>query len=341
MKERLISVVVPVYNAEKYLYRCIGSILEQTYKNVEIILVDDGSEDTSGAVCDQYAVQSDRVRVIHQDNAGVSSARNAGLKAALGEYVIFMDSDDYIETNMYEEMMRIIDRYHCDVVLCDCEKEFPDHSEKYTHQIRAGFYDRKQLEDEYYPALLITENMEYPATISNCLCMFRKSILNEEVYYEPGVRYSEDWLFGTQILIRSRSFYYMKGRYFYHYRMNEDSATHKPVCDKWKDYSILYEGFEKEFSQTGEYDFKSQLNRVLLFLVYNAISSIHGASLPMREKGTLITEILDDSRVKRMFRQVKILQLGISNKQRIITVLYKYKIGIPLLVLYFNKKRMV
>ena len=135
-----VSVIVPVYNSEKYLNRCVDSILNQTYRSIELILVDDGSPDNSGRICDEYAEKDSRVRVIHKANAGVSAARNSGLEVASGDYATFVDSDDYIEPDMYSDMMEKVNQYNCDVVMCDCVKDFPDRSEIYSHNIRTGFY---------------------------------------------------------------------------------------------------------------------------------------------------------------------------------------------------------
>jgi len=101
----LLSVIVPVYNVENYLARCVDSILNQTYRNLEVILVDDGAKDSSGAICDSYAGKDSRVRVIHKENGGLSSARNAGLDVCRGEYIAFVDSDDWIEPESYEKML--------------------------------------------------------------------------------------------------------------------------------------------------------------------------------------------------------------------------------------------
>ena len=106
----LISVIVPVYNVEKYLSKCVESILAQTYKDLEIILVDDGSPDNCGAMCDEYAKRDSRVRVIHKENGGVSSARNLGIDAAHGEYICFVDSDDWIETDYFEEAVPLLEK---------------------------------------------------------------------------------------------------------------------------------------------------------------------------------------------------------------------------------------
>lgn len=112
-----ISVIVPVYKAEKFLATCIESILNQTYGNLEIILVDDGSPDSCGKICEKYALSDSRVKVVHQKNAGVAAARNVGLDLAEGDYVTFVDSDDYIQPQMYEKMIRCAEHNHCDLVI--------------------------------------------------------------------------------------------------------------------------------------------------------------------------------------------------------------------------------
>ena len=112
----LISVIVPVYNVQDYLARCLDSILTQTYQNLEIILVNDGSKDHSGAICDEYAARDARVQVIHKENGGLSTARNAGLDLATGEYLSFIDSDDWIASDAYEHLMNLVERYQVQLV---------------------------------------------------------------------------------------------------------------------------------------------------------------------------------------------------------------------------------
>lgn len=118
--EALISVIVPIYKVEKYLKRCVDSIINQTYKNLEIILVDDGSPDGCGSICDEYAEKDSRVRVIHKENGGLSDARNAGLDIAAGEYIGFVDSDDYIAPEMYEVMLGRLTETGADTAVCNC-----------------------------------------------------------------------------------------------------------------------------------------------------------------------------------------------------------------------------
>lgn len=115
----LISVIVPIYKVEKYLNKCVKSIINQTYKNLEIILVDDGSPDNCGKICDKLAERDDRIRIIHKKNGGLSSARNAGIEIANGEYIGFVDSDDYIKEDMYEILLNLIKKYDADVSICN------------------------------------------------------------------------------------------------------------------------------------------------------------------------------------------------------------------------------
>ena len=116
---KLISIIIPVYNTEKYLERCLNSLIQQTVKKIEIILVDDGSTDNSGNICDVYAHNYGNIKVIHQMNRGQAAARNEGLKIASGKYIGFVDSDDWVKCDMYETMLEVIENENCDVVECD------------------------------------------------------------------------------------------------------------------------------------------------------------------------------------------------------------------------------
>lgn len=125
MSEPLISVIVPVYNVEKYIAACVDSILAQTYTNLEILLVDDGSTDSSGALCDEYARRDVRVRVIHQENGGLSDARNTGMQSAQGTYFAFVDSDDFIAGDYIAYLYGMIEKHHAQIAVCGYQKVYP------------------------------------------------------------------------------------------------------------------------------------------------------------------------------------------------------------------------
>lgn len=131
MTEQKISVIVPVYKVEPYLRRCLDSIVNQTYRKLEIILVDDGSPDNCGMICDEYAAKDERVRVIHQKNAGLSAARNAGLRIASGDCLGFVDSDDWVELEMFETLLNGLQDIGADIAVCGRYEEYKDHKVPY------------------------------------------------------------------------------------------------------------------------------------------------------------------------------------------------------------------
>ena len=134
MSNPLISVIVPVYKVEQYLHRCVNSIMNQTYKNLEIILVDDGSPDKCGEMCDEFAKKDSRIRVFHKENGGQSSARNLGLDNMTGEYVGFVDSDDWIEPNMYEHLYELILQNNAQIAECGLQCDYANGKTLYTNK---------------------------------------------------------------------------------------------------------------------------------------------------------------------------------------------------------------
>ncbi len=135
MNYPLISIIVPVYQVEKYLEKCINSILSQTYKNLEIILVDDGSTDNCPAICDRFQDKDSRIKVIHQDNGGLSHARNVGLEISTGDFIGFVDSDDWIEPNMYENLLSALQETGADIAVCNRLDDFEDSKLTSSHMI--------------------------------------------------------------------------------------------------------------------------------------------------------------------------------------------------------------
>ena len=148
-----ISVIIPVYNREKSLKKCLDSVMGQTYKNLEIILVDDGSKDSSGVICDEYAAGDSRIKVIHQQNAGVAAARNAGLAMATGDYIGWVDSDDWIEPDMYEFMLDNAQKYEADIVVCSRLEQYENRS------IFKGWQQTKILDTEQALGLLLQDDI--------------------------------------------------------------------------------------------------------------------------------------------------------------------------------------
>ena len=146
----LISVIVPIYKVELYLNRCIKSIVDQSYKNLEIILVDDGSPDNCPQICDEWAKKDPRIVVIHQENAGLSAARNSGINIAKGDYMAFVDSDDFIDSNMYEELLKCLKNSPYKMSVCYFSRTYDDFAVPYNKETDIKNYDVNETLDDFF-----------------------------------------------------------------------------------------------------------------------------------------------------------------------------------------------
>lgn len=204
--QEVISVIVPVYKAELYLRRCLDSILSQTYPYLEIILVDDGSPDNSGVICDEYAAKDDRIKVIHQENLGVSAARNAGINIACGDWIAFVDSDDYIDADMYAYLLQLAKSADADLVQCDAVLE----GEKGSWH-RCVFITKEDISVNQWKFLA-----------SECWGkLYRRSLIGEE-RFPQGCSLGEDLYFNVHIMVQTQCF--VAGHQAkYHYIQTEGS----------------------------------------------------------------------------------------------------------------------
>lgn len=216
MFDKKVTVIVPVYNVEKYLSRCLDSICNQTYHNLEIILIDDGSPDNSGNICDEYREKDKRIRVIHKQNAGVSAARNDGLDIATGDFITFVDSDDYIALQMYETLVGMITRENADIAICGFAKEQEEgvFAAYWKENVKRTLSHQEQLE------CLLT-NKYYC-----CSCwemLFKREYLTE-IRFDVSKKHNEDFLFIYEVMKKTRKSVYTSESLYY-YCNNQESAT--------------------------------------------------------------------------------------------------------------------
>lgn len=216
--EILISVIIPVYNVEKYLPICIESVINQTYKNFEVIFIDDGSTDSSGALCDKYAEKDSRVRVIHKENAGVSAARNDGIEISTGELIYFLDADDWIDLCLFEEIIKIYKEKECDAVFFDYVVEYTNKKIIEKSLILSDELVTNSSSIEYLTSYMKNGymwNAVYKASI----------IKNNRIRFKKNISLLEDNLFKFSCYPYVKSYAYIKNAY-YHYRQLDNSAIH-------------------------------------------------------------------------------------------------------------------
>ena len=255
-----LSVIVPVYNTEKYLRDCIDSILAQTYKNFEIILVDDGSTDNSPIICDEYAQKYSIISVIHKENCGLLHTRKVGFGVARGEYVTYVDSDDYIEPDMYQYMMGKITEHEADVVICGMVRETEGIRTAFPAFKNVGFLNKEKLEQYLYPSMLYTNDRKSGAILpSLCNKIMRKSVLEKSLNSaDNSISIGEDALCSFPCLLDAKSVYICENKNFYIYRQVPNSLTRaydEKLLDKFK---LLIELLDKAFKERN-FDGEEQL----------------------------------------------------------------------------------
>lgn len=226
-KEAMISVIIPIYNAELYLNRCIESVLHQTYSNLEVILVDDGSTDHSGEICDSYRETDKRVKVIHQENGGPSLARNRGLRLAKGEYIGFIDSDDYMAGDMYETLLAYM-QDDVDITCCGRICVFSKGRSKLQYLSKTKKYTR----EEALVEVLLIRNI----SSSVCTKLFRRALF-EKICFPVG-RGSEDIPVVYELTKKARNVVHIgKAKYFNYNRA--DSRSNKEFYLRKIDYLLF------------------------------------------------------------------------------------------------------
>lgn len=223
-RENLISVIVPVYNVEQYLARCVDSILSQTYENLEIILVDDGAKDRSGRICDEYAARDSRVCVIHKENGGLSSARNAGIEAATGEYLAFVDSDDWLELDAYAHMLSLMKQYDAKLV---CAGRYDVNGK--TGERRVGLCPKKEEcipAEEMVGRIFLWDNCDSSA----CDKLYHHSLLDSFRY--PEGRVCEDVPVTYRIVLQAERVVMCDKPIYNYYHRPESITTTKAITEK-------------------------------------------------------------------------------------------------------------
>lgn len=221
-----LSIIVPIYNVEKYVRECIDSIINQAYTNLEIILIDDGSEDSCGEICDEYAKKDARIVALHQKNAGLSAARNLGVSAARGEYIGFVDGDDYIHTDMYKEMMLMAEKHNADIVECQ-RINFIDEETPEGIQITRGY---KLLSGkEALGQLISLEKKAGFPVYAVWDKIFKKELLENEEF--PMGYIHEEYFYDAKIFLKAKRYIILSDKLYFH-RERQNSITTSKFSEK-------------------------------------------------------------------------------------------------------------
>ena len=217
-----VSIIIPVYNIAAYLPRCLDSVLSQTLKDMELLLIDDGSTDGSETICDEYAAKDNRIRVFHLENGGVSRARNKGISAATGDYIGFVDADDWISPDMFLSLVLAADTNNTDIVICDCYTACGDNLELDSFsEIKEGIFAKSQIKPEYL--------LQFAGVAWRCI--YKRSFIEKySVAFPLDMKISEDRVFNVYAFGFAEGIYYLKKPLYYRF-VREGSAVNKYYDD--------------------------------------------------------------------------------------------------------------
>lgn len=282
MKEDKVSIVIPIYNREKFLNKCINSVISQTYKNIELILVNDGSTDGSLNICKEYKKQDSRIIIIDSANGGVSAARNKGISVATGKYLMFVDSDDYIEMNMVDAMVKKQKETEAELVICDL---YFENINKYVSKKNKS-YEEDMIGRDIAMISILSIKKNFYGFLWNKL--FLTNLVKENnLKLENKIHFREDLLFCTSYVLYINSVAYIKEKY-YHYVIHENAATtnlNEDEKNKLKNKLNSVEANYKIYLETQKYENirLSKLARNLFYVNFGELLSMNNINSELIE----------------------------------------------------------
>lgn len=310
-----VSIIVPIYNAEKYLKRCLNTIINQTYKNIEIILINDGSKDNSLNILKEYQNNDSRIIIIDKNNTGVSDSRNYGINKASGEYVAFVDSDDWLELDMIEQMIKVINEKKVDIVRCNYFRNYEDGTqkigEKYNYNIKGKILDQKEIKEKVLTRILSGEIPGYMWTL-----LIKKNILNKLKPLNMKLAMMEDTIFYIDLLLNIENMYiYDKALYHYFYNQNSASQSIKNYIRNYKNL-LLVNKIENKMLEEKEINnkkIKEIYNTTHAHFIENTCFKIFKTE-NKNEIKKIYLNIINDENVKDILSKAKISKIPIQNR---------------------------
>lgn len=304
MSNILVSIIVPVYNTGEYLYKCLDSIVNQNLQEIELILIDDGSTDNSGEICNLYSEKDKRVHVIHKKNEGVSIARNVGAQAAKGEYIGFIDSDDWIEKEMYQELYYYAKETGADIVMCDACTVYDDN--KKEADTISSLNESVLLNKKEITPLNLRE-----IAGSACRCIYKKELIKlHAIQFPTGLPLSEDRIFNLNVIGKSEKFYYLKKAYYNRY-VRIGSAVNKyypnllGITNQYR--KEVLDALERFWNEDKSYRqaYNQQFLGTYMSVVYNLYNV--DCLLKKKEKKEKLKELVNDKNLIETLEECDVL----------------------------------
>lgn len=343
-----ISIILPVYNTEKYLEKCLDSLVNQSYKDIEIVCVNDGSTDQSLIILEKYALEDTRIVIVNKENGGLSSARNAGLEVIHGEYVMFVDSDDWIDTDTCEKALNAALSINADVVLWSYIREYPDKS-----LITPLFNNEKKVWMENEVSLLhrrmvgltgneLSDPSKGDSIITAWGKLYRREILEKQWFVDTKIIGTEDALFNISVFFNAKKVVFIPDTHYHYFKSNTSSLTkgnYKPkLVMQWK---TLYQMIGKLLDEhKSTWDFYVALNnRKVLGIMQLGLAISSDQSMRFGEKVKELNRILNMEHYKSAIKELQISSMPIHWKLFFVFVKWRFGTGLLLLLGAMNRLR--
>ena len=315
-----VSIVIPIYNARKYLRPCLDSLYGQTLNEIEIIMVNDGSTDDSQEICQEYADMDKRFVLINQKNGGSAAARRAGMLAARGEYIGFVDSDDWTEPDMFEKMYTAANENKADIVFCNCWRDDEKKKIKCKKYIRSGYYNRKQIEKEILSRTLAgldEKGRTHVIRWANYLRIYKRELIEKyQIYNDPRFRRCQDLQLTFEATLYAQSYVYLGDEYLYHNRVVRGSQSRGYTKDFWYKLRMLIEKLYEDVNKYGDESLKTQMDLCTFFFAieafWNENKECEGMSL--KDHKANIKKICEDSICEECLKNIPYERLSRTNK---------------------------
>lgn len=320
----LFSIIVPVYKVEKYIEKCISSVLNQTFHNYELILVDDGSPDNCPAICDKFAAVNENIKVIHKENGGVAAARKDALLTAKGEYCLCVDADDWISEECLQKIANEIKSSNTEIVCFNMTYETEKGSIVSKLQQKAGYYNRKRMEKEIFPILIQQGNAAYFSP-SLCNKAIKRELLVENFLADRLVTIGEDGACVIPCIYHAKSISIIEDSLYY-YRYNPESATKRGVVFNWSWPRIVAEHIESKMP-LNEFDFNEQMARKIVHDVFSVAVTQFNQKKSYRNITQDIRKHLDEDIYQEAISESK---FNGSIKAQMMKISLKYKWFLPI-----------
>lgn len=308
-----VSIIMPAYNVETTIGKSIESVLSQTYRNIELIIINDGSTDQTLKIIQQYQSKDSRIKYESIQNSGVSIARNMGIEKSSGDYLMFLDSDDFFSHDAVSTLLKVSKNYSADMVSGSYKKVDLDKTFDQNTCLDEGVYTIDRIEKDIYPFLFSSKSLKDLVPLTFCTKLYtRKLVKDNKINFTPNLKIGEDKLFTIKCFLKTNKFVYLPNEYVYHYVTNNTSVTNNYVKNSWEDQKKYLLELEQLSKENTQYNLEEQIPyarlRCAMTSIANEGRNKDGVNSEIKAN---LSKIVNDSQLKISIKNITTKQMNL------------------------------